>query len=150
MRLVLDTNVWLDWLIFNDPAIAPLRTAKDDGSIEIVIDAPCRDELMRVLAYPKFALDDHAQSTLLTEADQNSIRLDTLRYPAPDTLPVCSDPDDVKFQLLACASSAQWLITKDNALLAKQRKRKFVSVAYQVATPKQWAQLRSDNTTSIV
>ncbi len=150
MRLVLDTNVWLDWLIFNDPAIAALRTAKDDGSIEIVIDAPCRNELLRVLAYPKFALDDHAQSELLAQADQNSIHLDALSYPAPDTLPACSDPDDVKFQLLTCASNADWLITKDKALLAKQRKRTFVSVAYQVATPKQWAQLQSDNTTSIV
>ena len=34
MRLVLDTNVWLDWLIFDDPAIAPLRTARDGGANE--------------------------------------------------------------------------------------------------------------------
>ena len=27
MRLVLDTNVWLDWLVFDDPALAPLKDA---------------------------------------------------------------------------------------------------------------------------
>ena len=149
MRLVLDTNVWLDWLIFDDPAIAPLRTARDGGAIEIVIDTPCRDELVRVLAYPKFALDDQSQRQLLAQADQNSIYLDDLSYPGANALPPCDDPDDVKFQSLAYASSADWLISKDNALLAKQRKKKFVPVPYRVATPKQWAQLQPDDTTSM-
>lgn len=149
MRLVLDTNVWLDWLIFDDPAIAPLRTARDGGAIEIVIDTPCRDELVRVLAYPKFALDDQSQRQLLAQADQNCIRLDALRYPMPDSLPLCKDPDDVKFQSLACASVADWLISKDNALLSTRRKRKSVSVSYQTATPKQWALLQNDNAISL-
>jgi putative PIN family toxin of toxin-antitoxin system len=144
MRLVLDTNVWLDWLIFNDPVIAPLRAAKDNGSIEIVIDDPCRTELARVLAYPKFALDDRAQGDLLAQADQSSTRLVALSYPNADSLSACKDPDDVKFQLLACASNADWLITKDNALLAAQRKSKPISVSYRAATPKQWALIQSD------
>ncbi len=148
MRLVLDTNVWLDWLIFDDPAIAPLRTARDGGAIEIVIDTPCRDELVRVLAYPKFALDDQSQRQLLAQADRISNCLDDLSYPAAGTLPACDDPDDVKFQSLAYASSADWLISKDNALLAKKRKKKFVPVPYRVATPKQWARLLSENATS--
>lgn len=148
MRLVLDTNVWLDWLIFDDQAIAPLRTAKDNGSIEIVIDDPCRNELVLVLAYPKFALDETTQENLLAQADQNCIRLDALRYPMPDSLPLCKDPDDVKFQSLACASVADWLISKDNALLSTGRKRKSVSVSYQTATPKQWALLQTDNAIS--
>lgn len=148
MRLVLDTNVWLDWLIFDDQAIAPLRTAKDNGSIEIVIDDPCRNELVLVLAYPKFALDETTQENLLAQADQNCIRLDALRYPMPDSLPLCKDPDDVKFQSLACASVADWLISKDNALLSTRRKRKSVSVSYQTATPKQWALLHTDNAIS--
>ena len=145
MRLVLDTNVWLDWLIFDDPAIAPLRTAKNNGSIEIVIDDPCRAELVRVLAYPKFELDNEAQTNLLAQADQNCIRLDALSYPLPDSLPACKDPDDVKFQSLAYASAADWLISKDNALLSTRRKRNSIPVSYQTATPKQWALLQTDN-----
>lgn len=148
MRLVLDTNVWLDWLIFDDPAIAPLRTAKNNGSIEIVIDDPCRTELVRVLGYPKFELDNEAQTNLLAQADQNCIRLDALSYPMLDRLPACKDPDDVKFQSLAYASAADWLISKDNALLTTRRKRNSVPVSYQTATPKQWALLQSDNAIS--
>ena len=86
--------------IFAAQAIAPLRTANDTGSIEIVIDDPCRNELVRVLAYPKFALDETTQKNLLAQADQNCMRLDALRYPMPDSLPLCKDPDDVKFQII--------------------------------------------------
>ena len=70
MRLVLDSNVWLDWLHFDDPCIASLKQAKSDGAIEIVIDAPCRDELQRVLGYGRFGLNQAAQSDLLSEADR--------------------------------------------------------------------------------
>ena len=149
MRLVLDTNVWLDWLIFDDPAIVSLRNARDDNGIEIVIDTPCRDELVRVLAYPKFELDEQSQQQLLAQADQISIQLDDLCYPAAHALPACDDPDDVKFQSLAYASNAEWLISKDNALLVKQKKKKFIPVPYRVATPKQWALFQIDNTTLI-
>jgi putative PIN family toxin of toxin-antitoxin system len=148
MRLVLDTNVWLDWLIFDDPAIAPLRTARNNGAIEIVIDDPCRTELVRVLAYPKFELDNEVQKNLLAQADQNCICLDALSYPLPGSLPACKDPDDVKFQSLAYASAADWLISKDNALLSSRRKRNSVPVSYQTATPKQWALLQDDNAIS--
>ena len=32
MRLVLDTNVWIDWLVFDDPSIAPLKAAQQSGA----------------------------------------------------------------------------------------------------------------------
>ena len=38
MRLVLDTNVWLDWLAFDDPGVAPLKAAVAEGRAEIYID----------------------------------------------------------------------------------------------------------------
>ena len=31
LRLVLDTNVWLDWLVFDDPAVAPLAATAETG-----------------------------------------------------------------------------------------------------------------------
>jgi len=34
MRMVLDTQVWIDWLVFDDPSVAALREAAS----EIVID----------------------------------------------------------------------------------------------------------------
>ena len=52
LRLVLDTNVWLDWLVFDDPGIAPIAAAVAAGSAEVVIDDAAEAELARVLGYP--------------------------------------------------------------------------------------------------
>lgn len=138
MRLVLDSNVWLDWLHFDDPGVTPLKEAKHNGAIEIVIDAPCRDELERVLGYERFGLNQAAQHTMLGEADRLSTFLDDLRYATAEQLPWCSDPDDIKFLALADACGADWLITKDNALLTKRRRKKHHGISYRVATPEQW------------
>ena len=51
-RVVLDTNAWLDWLVFDDPGVAALRAAVEAGRAEAWIDAACEAELERVLAYP--------------------------------------------------------------------------------------------------
>ncbi len=144
MRLVLDSNVWLDWLFFDDPGVAPLKHAKQNGTVEIVIDAPCRDELVRVLGYDRFGLDTLAQAAMLGNVNRLSTLLEDLCYAPEHALPFCSDPDDVKFLALAAACKADWLITKDNALLSKRRKRKAFPVSYRVASPQQWALYQSD------
>jgi predicted nucleic acid-binding protein len=38
LRLVLDTNIWLDWLVFDDAGIAPLKAAAAAARTEIFID----------------------------------------------------------------------------------------------------------------
>ena len=55
MRLVLDTNIVLDLLVFRDPATAELGQDLASGMFEWLATAPMRDELERVLAYPKLA-----------------------------------------------------------------------------------------------
>ncbi len=144
MRVVLDTNVWLDWLVFEDPAVIPLKSARQNDSIEIIIDTACRDELVRVLAYPKFKLDGQTQAGIVRQVDRLSRQPRKLDYSPEHLLPFCADPDDVKFQSLAHASHADWLITKDNALLTTRRKSKRLEVSYLVATPAKWAQLHAD------
>lgn len=69
LRLALDTNVWLDWLVFDDPHVAPLKAAVAAGRAVIVIDDPCEDELVRVLAYPvrKIVPDAAVQAARLAE-----------------------------------------------------------------------------------
>ncbi|MGA7983762.1 MAG: PIN domain-containing protein, partial [Burkholderiales bacterium] len=69
MRLVLDTNVWLDWLVFDDPELAALRAAVEQGLAQVFIDAACEAELARVLAYPlgRVRLDAAAQAACLAE-----------------------------------------------------------------------------------
>jgi putative PIN family toxin of toxin-antitoxin system len=120
-RLVLDTNVWLDWLVFDEPAIAPLREAHDARRIEIVMDVACEAELVRVLAYDlgRHSIDAQAQAVCLARC-RGMVR----GVPAgwAEGLPQCRDPDDQKFLALAHAARADFLVTKDQALLELARR----------------------------
>lgn len=138
MRLVLDTNVWLDWLVFDDPGIHPLRAAVTAGRGEVVIDVPCLEELGRVLAYPLLAdrLSAEARQACLAEVRRMAYVLDTAppaSAPLP-ALPRCSDADDQKFLELAQRCGADVLVTKDRALLDIGR-RHGRRLAFRIAAP---------------
>ena len=127
LRLVLDTNVWLDWLVFDDPRTSCIRTALRDGRVAIFIDSRCEDELSRVLAYPlrKRALDGAAQAACLAEFRRSTRRGESGSAPDDITgirLPACRDPDDQKFLDLALACGADFLVTRDLALLELARR----------------------------
>jgi uncharacterized protein len=146
MRLVLDTNVWLDWLVFDDPSVAPLRQAQAGSLIQIVINDACLDELSAVLAYPQFALDEPQRNIHLATVDGCATRLDGLRPSEIHALPRCSDPDDQKFLELARDSHSDWLITKDKALLGL-RPSAIRMAGFRIATPSHWAEALSAQTT---
>lgn len=134
MHIVLDTNVWLDWLVFDDPAVMPLKSARGDGAVRIAINAACLEELGRVLAYPEFELGATARNALFTEVRNCTYRVDTkLLSPVPR----CADPDDQKFLELARDAQAEWLLTKDKALLSLAKKR-FEGAGFKIGTPQQW------------
>ena len=75
MRIVLDTNIWLDWLVFDDPAVMPLKSACGDGLVRIAINAACLEELGRVLAYPEFELDAATRNALFTKVRDCTYRV---------------------------------------------------------------------------
>ena len=117
MRVVLDTNVWLDWLVFDDPRVQPLKRAHGEGRIEIVINAACADELLRVLCYDmgKWTLTEEQRA----RCERSLATLCTFAEPAAGgaILPLCADPDDQKFLELAAVARADALITRDLELL---------------------------------
>lgn len=116
VKAVLDTQVWLDWLVFDDPSSLPIREAQAAGRVEIVIDGPCEAELVRVLAYDlrKFSLEPSEQTECVARC--RSIAKRVLAGSAAG-LPRCKDPDDQKFLELAASAGAQLLISKDQAVL---------------------------------
>src|SRR5688572_22471108 len=76
LRLVLDTNVWLDWLVFDDPDVAPVKAAVAVGRAEVVVDEAVVAELTRVLAYsfgPR-TLTAEAQSKCMVECGRVAAR----------------------------------------------------------------------------
>jgi len=117
VTVVLDTQVWLDWLVFDDPSVGRLREAHAAGRVEIAIDEACEAELVRVLAYDlgKYSLQPDAQARCL-ERCRSAAR----RVPGAGAadLPKCRDPDDQKFLELAAGCGAQILVSKDRAVLA--------------------------------
>jgi putative PIN family toxin of toxin-antitoxin system len=135
LRLVLDTNIWLDWLVFDDPAVMPLKSACSEGPVRIAINAACLEELGRVLAYPEFELDEATRNALLTQVRDCTYRVETMLL---SPLPRCPDPDDQKFLELARDAQADWLITKDKALLNLAKKR-FDGAGFKIGTPEHWA-----------
>jgi putative PIN family toxin of toxin-antitoxin system len=127
LRLVLDTNVWLDWLVFDDPSVAPLRAAVEAGRAEVYIDQACEEELARVLAYPRRGrtLDATAQAACLERCRAVARRTQSAAGGDPMRLPRCRDPNDQKFLELALRCGADFLVTRDNELLALARRLPF-------------------------
>lgn len=118
--LVLDTNVVLDLLHFDDAAARPLLRALDDGRVRCVVTDATLEEWRRVLAYPEFALDSMQRAARLARYQDLS---DTAAGLVADmALPRCSDPDDQKFIELAAAVPAQGLVSKDRAVLKLRRR----------------------------
>ncbi len=122
-RLVLDTNVWLDWLVFRDPGVEPLKSAVAAGHAEILIDEACEAELARVLAYDlgKHSIDPAVQAECLTECKRISRLIPRAAGDCAE-LPRCADPGDQIFLEAALAARADFLVTKDRELLALGRR----------------------------
>ncbi len=115
-RLVLDTNVLLSALLFRRGAAAWLREAWQNGAIRPLASRDTTAELLRVLCYPKFALDAAEREDLLAEYLP---WCETVTIPAPPpTVPDCRDPFDRPFLELALAGRAEALVTGDRDLLA--------------------------------
>src|SRR5260221_14685786 len=116
LRLVLDTQIWLDWLVFDDPGVRDLRIAVEKGRAGIWLDAACDAELGRVLAYDlgKHSIAPAAQAAALAQARRIAQRLETALSAAERaSLPRCRDADDQIFLEAALAAGAPVLVSKD-------------------------------------
>ena len=139
LRLVLDTNVWLDWLVFDDPGIKVLQAAVGAGEAEIIINADCEAELLRVLGYPlqKWTLDAGQQIACIERCRSVAQKMET---PCTITLPACADNDDQKFLELSAGACAHYLLSRDQALLALARHRP--SLPFHIVTPEEFTARR--------
>lgn len=116
LRVVLDTNTVLSALVFAQGRLSPLRLAWCGGALRPLVCARTVAELLRVLAYPKFALDAAEREELLADYLPFAEVVDPWQTSPP--LPVCRDPRDQVFLELAAVGAARWLVTGDEDLLA--------------------------------
>ncbi len=135
LRVVLDSNVWIDILVFDDPATRPIRAALDARTLEALIDARCLNELTRVLDYPQFVRFGIDKAAALATVAQLLTLVAPAQIDDARPLPKCKDRDDQKFLELAHVSRATWLVSKDRAIL-KLARRIARDFAFRIAEPK--------------
>ena len=129
---MLDTNIVLDLLLFKDPATQALKQALASAKIQWLSTQAMRDELERVLGYPKImarlAVTELDAASVLQQFDAH-VRLVGV---APKASVTCRDPDDQKFIDLAVLHKAT-LLSKDRAVLCMKKRLLALSVRAQTA-----------------
>ncbi|MGB4360669.1 MAG: putative toxin-antitoxin system toxin component, PIN family [Rhodoferax sp.] len=128
--VVLDTNIVLDAFVFDDPAARALKSALAAWQLEWIATKAMRDELARVLYYPKIvprmAFYQITAQHVLAQFDGQATLVDT----APKASVTCRDADDQKFIDLAVKHQAL-LLSKDQAVLCMRSRLLAFSVTTQ-------------------
>jgi predicted nucleic acid-binding protein len=121
-RLVLDTNVVLDWLYFRDPRCATLADAVAASRVRWIASTAMRDEIEHVLA--RGSLGTRWPDGPATVRD-GWHRWATMVEPTAHAAPLamrCTDADDQKFIDLALGAQALALLSADRAVLRLARR----------------------------
>jgi putative PIN family toxin of toxin-antitoxin system len=136
LRVVLDTNVLVSALLYQDGALKWLCEAWTTGRVVPLTDPSVIHELRRILVplgAKKFQLDESAVDEIVarylafTEAVPDSV--------IGTALPKCKDPDDQKFLELAQRGNSDVLVTSDGALLGLARR-----VSFRILSPPKFTQ----------
>jgi putative PIN family toxin of toxin-antitoxin system len=114
-RLVLDTNVIFDLLVFKDPTAEPIRHLLDAKLVDAVRSEASILELIDVIQRPTFKLNQEEQAIIL-QAWESVTRLlaNATIEPAPFT---CRDVDDQIFIDMAYSIRPALLLSKDLRVL---------------------------------
>jgi predicted nucleic acid-binding protein len=142
---ILDTNVVLDWLVFEHASGRVIGHAIAAGELRWIVSPAMQAELIDVLGRLLHL------PTLMRWSARHAPAMEGVRtwshpVPTPGPLPYgerlrCSDPDDQCFIDLAIARRTPWLLTRDHALRRLARRARPLGVA--VLTPEAWAQTRT-------
>lgn len=141
--VVLDTNVWLDLLVFDDARARALHQALQAGGLQALATAPMLDELADVLSRPFLARWQVDAAAVLVRARTLCQQVDG-PVPMDRAAPRCADPDDQVFIDLAWCWPARWLFSRDRALLALARAASPRRLG--VLTPAAWAAMPASAT----
>jgi len=134
-RVVLDTQVVLDWLVFRDAGCAALQTALETRSVFWLATPAMRNELEHVLGRDVALAWGANRSAIAQAFDRYACMIEPGTAPYPPLR--CTDPDDQMFIDLALNNGVRWLFTRDRALLALARRARLHGVT--VLPPAAWS-----------
>jgi putative PIN family toxin of toxin-antitoxin system len=113
--IVIDTNIWLDLVVFADPRAAALRVALESQVVKCFRSPRMLEELADVISRSMFGLSLEDQGSVLARARELSNHAEPGSDRSKSLL--CRDPDDQMFLDLALDLPATVLLSKDRALL---------------------------------
>lgn len=135
--IVLDTNALLDWLVFKDPAMTPVAQGIHSGALRWLACPQMQREWQFV--WPRTCFARWQPDAALAEA---AFTHATMVDDPPRGPMRCKDPDDQVFIDLALHGRAQWLLSKDAALLKLARRAQACGV--QILRPQAWGTAYQD------
>ena len=138
---VLDTHIWLEWLLWRSPRLEPLRVKHAAGSLQILHSVETLAEWRRVLGYPQFAQTPEQIDALCLEFTELSQCRDLMPESERSKLPKCRDPDDQKFLELCVVGGANWLITRDKKLRKIGKHKVYKLLGLQVNTLESYVEI---------
>ena len=143
MKVVLDTNVVVSAVLFEGGRLAWVRELWTAGRIVPLASQATIQELVRVLGYPKFHLDEDDIGAVLAAYLPVTLVV-TVPARSPAGLPVCRDPHDQDFLRLAAAGRAEVLVSGDRALLVLAGRTTFAIESPEVFKKRfSWAMVQS-------
>ena len=115
LRVVLDTNIIVSSLLFGG-SLAFVHEAWKEGKIRLLFSEDTLEELVKVLHYPKFSLEEEEIDFLVyvevmpyAEIVRKVIKVDK---------EACRDKDDVKFLECAVSGRADYIVSGDRDLIS--------------------------------
>jgi predicted nucleic acid-binding protein len=142
---VLDTNVLLDWLVFDNPDGLAIGAAVMAGSLRWLLTPTMHEEATDV--FGRLGRLPQLQRWRHREAQAHAMLATwATPVPAPEPLPIaqrarCTDPDDQVFVDLALSRRVPWLISRDRAVL--KLARRLAARGVTVLTPPRWCALQT-------
>ena len=120
MKVVIDTNVLVSALLKRDSVPGRILRAVWEGNLELLLNAPLREELAAVLEYPKI------KKRLVALGVESAPFLDLLPFFTTEVgigdvaVSMPRDADDQMVLATLVAGLGDWLITGDKDLLELQ------------------------------
>ncbi len=125
IRIVIDTNILLDIVYFDDPRIQNLKKALENKQLEAWSCDLIWAEFLDVLKRPLFYTNE-ANYQRIAEQAKIYFQIETALI-APSSFK-CKDQDDQVFIDLAVSKAPCWLFTKDNEVLKLAKRLLLVNV----------------------
>ncbi|OYU25327.1 MAG: putative toxin-antitoxin system toxin component, PIN family [Burkholderiales bacterium PBB2] len=133
-RIVIDTQVIMDWLVFRDPRAQALAQSVVGRQVQWIGEPAMLDELRHVLGRGVAAQFEPDLAWIESQFEQHCRMIASTSPPAVRL--VCRDPDDQKFIDLALAQRAQWLLSRDRAVLALAKRARAQGLL--ILNPDRW------------